>query len=278
MTPVDPAPAVTPPAEIRVGVVGAAGKMGRTLVSLIHESNQLVLAAAVEQPGNTAVGTDAGELAGVGATGVVVSDDLASVASSLDVLIDFTVAPATAANLETCHQAGLAMVIGTTGLSDEQKSRLHEIGRDLPLVFASNYSVGVNATFRLAEMAARIFGDTVDVEIVEAHHRHKVDSPSGTALTLGESVEKGRNLPGTAMNGRSGMTGARTREEIGYHAVRGGEIVGEHTVMFIGAGERLEITHRAQSRANFAEGAVRAAAWVVGRPAGVYDMQDVLET
>lgn len=263
---------------VNVGVVGAAGKMGRTLIGLIHESDQLQLGAAIEQQGNPAVGEDAGILAGVGECGISVSDSLQGVATGLDVLIDFTVAPATATNLEICLESGLAMVIGTTGLSDTQKSRLSEVGERIPIVFASNYSVGVNATFQLAEAAARIFGDSVDVEIVESHHRHKVDAPSGTALTLGEYVEKGRKLAGQKVHGRAGMAGARTREEIGYHAIRGGEIVGEHTVMFISGGERLEITHRSQSRTNFAEGALRAASWVVGQPAGVYDMQDVLRS
>lgn len=265
---------------IRVGVVGAAGKMGKSLVTLIQDSAELELAAAIEQAGSPALGQDAGLLAGIEASGVAVTDSLADVAADLDVLIDFTVAPATVQHLEICHDARLAMVIGTTGLSEQERQRLREIGDDIPIVFASNYSVGVNATFQLAEMAARIFGDSVDVEIVESHHRHKVDAPSGTALSLGEAVGKGRQLAGPQMHGRNGQVGARSRDEIGYHAIRGGEIVGEHTVMFISGGERLEITHRSQSRANFAEGAVRAAAWVagkgVGRGAGVYDMQDVL--
>lgn len=262
----------------RVGVVGAAGKMGRTLLGLIHESSDLTLAGAVEQPGSPFIGDDAGGLIGVGNIGVVLSDRLDDVATDLDVLIDFTIADATAANLESCLQAGAAMVIGTTGLSDQQLARLQEISQQLPIVFASNYSVGVNATFQLVEMAARIFGDSVDVEIVESHHRHKVDAPSGTALSLGEHVAKGlgRNLNEVAVHGREGQTGARNRDTIAFHAIRGGEIVGEHTVMFIGSGERLEITHRAQSRANFAEGALRAAGWVTQQPAGLYNMMDVL--
>ncbi len=263
----------------RVGIAGAAGKMGRTLVSLLQASGSLTLAAAIERPGHPAVGADAGETAGVEAANVTIADNLAVVIDAIDVLVDFTLASATLANLEICGGHSVPMVIGSTGLSDSEKARLREIGKTLPIVFASNYSVGVNAAFYLAEMAARILGDSVDVEIVEAHHRHKVDAPSGTALTLGEQVAKGldRNLAAVEQHGRHGMTGARERETIGFHAIRGGEIIGEHKVMFIGDGEQLHITHIAQSRGNFAEGALRAAGWVVGQPAGVYDMQDVLD-
>ncbi len=263
---------------IKVGVVGAAGKMGKTLVSLIQASPDLTLSAAIEYPGMPLLGSDAGVIAGVDSAGVVITDDLSAVAGTLDVLIDFTIAKATVANMEVCAQTGTAMVIGTTGLSAPEISRLEQISLDLPVVFASNYSVGVNATFELVESAAKIFGDSVDVEIIEAHHRHKVDAPSGTAITLGERVARGlgRSLDDVAEHGRQGQTGARNRETIGFHAIRGGEIVGEHTVMFIAGGERLEITHRAQSRENFAEGALRAAAWVPGQPAGLYDMGDVL--
>ena len=262
---------------IKAGVVGAAGKMGKTLVGLIAESSELELGAAIEQPG-VMTGEDAGIVAGIGANGIAIVDDLAVVTSEIDVLIDFTVASATAANLEICAASATPMVIATTGLDEDQKKRLHEIGERQPLVFASNYSVGVNATFQLVEQAARIFGDSVDIEIIESHHRHKVDAPSGTALSLGEHVARAldRELPEVEIHGRHGMTGARDDKSIGFHAIRGGEIVGEHTVMFISAGERLEITHRAQSRANFGEGAVRAAAWVVGQEPGVYDMLDVL--
>lgn len=264
--------------EIKVGVVGAAGKMGRTLIELIQDSDLLSLAAAIEQPGVPVIGRDAGDVAGLGPVGIVIVDDLASVAADIDVLIDFTIASATVANMEICADSGTAMVIGTTGLSAEEQARLADISGSLPVVFASNYSVGVNATFQLVEMAAKIFGDSVDVEIVESHHRHKVDAPSGTAITLGERVARGldRDLAEVSVHGRHGQTNARDRETIGFHAIRGGEIVGEHTVMFIAGGERLEITHRAQSRANFAEGAVRAAAWVNGQTPGLYDMGDVL--
>ena len=262
----------------RVGVVGAAGKMGKTLVKMIQESPDLDLAAAVDLPGLQVIGQDAGIVAGIGEMGVSIADDLAQVVADIDVLIDFTIAVATEKNLEICHKAGTRMVIGTTGLSESQTARLDEISSSVPVVFSSNYSIGVNAAFQLVEMAAGIFGDTVDVEIIELHHRHKVDAPSGTALSLGEHVAKGlgRDLASVSRHGRHGLTGARDRETIGFHAVRGGEIVGEHTVMFIAAGERLEITHRAQSRANFAEGALRAAGWIVSQVPGRYDMLDVL--
>ena len=262
----------------RVGVVGAAGKMGKTLVAMIQDSPYLELAAAVDQPGLRVIGQDVGTVAGIGETGVFIADDLAQVVSEIDVLIDFTIAAATEKNMETCHKAGTCMVIGTTGLSEAQSARLDKISHSVSVVFASNYSVGVNATFQLVEMAASIFGDTVDVEIIESHHRHKIDSPSGTALSLGEHVAKGlgRDLSSVSQHGRHGLIGARDRETIGFHAVRGGEIVGEHTVMFIAGGERLEITHRAQSRDNFAEGALRAAGWVVSQVPGRYSMLDVL--
>jgi 4-hydroxy-tetrahydrodipicolinate reductase len=262
----------------RVGVVGAAGKMGKTLVAMIQESPGLDLAAAVDQPGLQVIGQDAGTVAGTGETGVFIADDLAKVVADIDVLIDFTIAVATEKNMEICHQAAISMVIGTTGLSESQRARLDEVSNSVPVVFASNYSIGVNATFQLVEVAAGIFGDTVDVEIIESHHRHKVDAPSGTAISLGEHVAKGlgRDLASVSQHGRHGLTGARDRETIGFHAVRGGEIVGEHTVMFIAGGERLEITHRAQSRTNFAEGALRAAGWVVSQVPGRYDMLDVL--
>ena len=262
----------------RVGVVGAAGKMGKTLVAMIQESPYLDLAAAVDQPGLQVIGQDVGTVAGIGEMGVFIADDLAQVVADIDVLIDFTIAAATEKNIEICHEAGTRIVIGTTGLSESQTARLDEISSSIPVVFASNYSIGVNAAFQLVEMAAGIFGDTVDVEIIESHHRHKVDAPSGTALSLGEHVAKGlgRELSSVSQHGRHGLTGARDRETIGFHAVRGGEIVGEHTVMFIAGGERLEITHRAQSRVNFAEGALRAAGWVVRQAPGRYDMLDVL--
>ena len=263
---------------IKTGIVGAGGKMGRTLISLLETSEQLKLVAAIEQPGASVIGIDAGLNAGSEESGILISDDLAQVSGEIDVLIDFTISQATVKNLEICSASGTPMVIATTGLSAGEQKRLHEIGEAQPIVFSSNYSVGVNAMFRLVAEAARIFGDGVDIEIVESHHRHKVDAPSGTAISLGQFAANalGRELSEISVHGRYGQTGARDQTAIGFHAVRGGEIVGEHTVMFISGGERLEITHRAQSRANFAEGALRAAAWVVAQQPGVYDMLDVL--
>jgi len=262
----------------RIGITGAAGKMGKTLIQMISEHSQLQLTAAIEMPETTFIAKDAGELAGIGNIGVVVSDSLEAVLDEFDVLIDFTVAAATVVNMETCAASGKRMVIGTTGLNESERSRLEELSAKMPVVFASNFSVGVNATFKLLEVAARIIGEEADIEIQETHHRHKVDAPSGTALTMGEIVAGvlNRDLSEVARYGRQGQTGQRERKEIGFHSIRAGDVVGEHTVVFATTGERIEVTHRAHSRDNFAEGAVRAAAWIGQQPAGIYDMRDVL--
>jgi 4-hydroxy-tetrahydrodipicolinate reductase len=263
---------------IKLAVTGAAGRMGKTLIQLIAETPGVQLTVAIERVGAAVVGLDAGELAGVGHLGVVVGDSLAAVVEQFDVLIDFTVPAATLEYCELCATHGRRVIIGTTGLSESQQARLKALSGDVALVAAPNYSVGVNATFKLLEVAASIFGDEVDVEIIEAHHRHKVDAPSGTALRMGEVVAQslGRKLNEVAVYGREGIGEARDRQTIGFSTIRGGDIVGEHTVIFAGAGERLEITHRAHSRLNFAEGAVRAARWVAERSTGLFDMQDVL--
>lgn len=263
---------------VNVAVTGASGRMGRTLVEALGNAAGLTLTAAIERPGLAEIGRDAGELAGIGTCGVKITDSLEAVCADFDVLIDFTIADATAANVEICRRNGRKMVIGTTGLNQDQLAALDTAADQIPIVHASNFSVGVNVTFRLAEIAARILGDSVDVEILEAHHRHKVDAPSGTAVTLGQVVarELGRDLNTDAVYGREGFTGERARETIGFNSVRAGDIVGEHTVMFAGEGERIEITHRAQSRMNFAMGALRAAEFVAGRDHGIYDMRDVL--
>jgi 4-hydroxy-tetrahydrodipicolinate reductase len=263
---------------IRLAVTGAAGRMGKTLIQLIAETPEVRLTAAVEQRGAAAIGMDAGELAGAGHLGVSVVDSLAEVVEQFDVLIDFTVPAATLENCELCASHGRRVVIGTTGLSENEQARLQVLSSLVALVAAPNYSVGVNATFKLLEVAASIFGDDVDIEIIEAHHRHKVDAPSGTALKMGEVVAQslGRKLSDVAIYGREGVGAERDRQTIGFSTIRGGDIVGEHTVIFAGAGERLEITHRAHSRLNFAEGAVRAARWLAEQPTGLFDMQDVL--
>jgi 4-hydroxy-tetrahydrodipicolinate reductase len=264
--------------ELALAVVGAGGRMGRALVQTVAEMEGVRLAAAVESPGHPQVGQDAGTVAGIGQCGVPVVDTLRSVADRFEVVIDFTVADATIVNLEVCREAGRRAVVGTTGFSGPQRALIEEAAGDVALVVAPNMSVGVNLTFRLVELAARVLGDTVDVEVIEAHHRHKVDAPSGTAVRMGEVIAEalGRDLAACAVYGREGHTGPRDRHTIGFETIRAGDIVGEHTAMFAGAGERIEITHRASSRTNFAQGAIRAARWIATRERGLFDMQDVL--
>lgn len=261
----------------RIGVLGAGGRMGRILIQAVQQAGYQ-LAAAVERPESSLVGSDAGELAGIGNIGVKIAGSLQEVLPECDVVIDFTAPVATEQHLKLCREAGVAMVIGTTGMNDEQKALLDETSMQTPVVYAANYSVGVNVSIKLLELASKVFGDTVDIEVIEAHHRHKVDAPSGTALMMGEAIADalGRDLKQDAVYCREGHTGPRERQSIGFQTIRGGDIVGEHTVMFIGEGERVEITHKATNRMNFASGAVRAAAWVVGRDARKYDMKDVL--
>ena len=263
---------------LKIAVAGAAGRMGRALIESIDAAPECRLGAATEQPGSPLVGRDAGELVGLGLTGVSIAPELAGVLADFDVLIDFTAPAATMAHVALCRAHGKRMVIGTTGLTPEQRAELAAAGRDIGIVFAPNMSVGVNLCFKLLQLAAQVLGDTVDIEIIEAHHRHKVDAPSGTALRMGEVVAQalGRNLQECAVYGREGHTGPRERPTIGFATVRGGDIVGDHTVLFADVGERVEITHKASSRATFAKGAVRAAVWVAQQPHGLFDMQDVL--
>lgn len=262
----------------RIAVTGAAGRMGKALIEAVHRAPLAGVTAAVHRPDSSLIGADVGELAALGRIGVPVSDDLAKVVEEFDVLIDFTHPSVTLKNLAFCRKAGKAMVIGTTGFSAEEKLRLEEAAQDIPIVFAANFSVGVNLCLKLLDTAARVLGDEVDIEILEAHHRHKVDAPSGTALRMGEVVAAalGRDLAEVAVYGREGQTGARNPKTIGFATVRAGDIVGEHTVLFAAEGERVEITHKASSRMTFAKGAVRAALWLEGRAPGLYDMQDVL--
>ncbi len=263
----------------RIGITGAAGRMGRILVEAIALSSEDVqLTAAIEHPDSSLLGADAGEVAGQGKSGVAIVSDLASVIDDLDVLIDFTVPVATVANVAVCAEHGKAMVIGTTGFTPEQQAELDNAAGKIAICKATNFSTGVNLCFKLLETAAKVLGDDVDIEITEAHHRHKIDAPSGTALSMGEVVADalGRDLKEVAVYGREGQTGARDRNTIGFATVRAGDIVGDHTVMFAADGERVEITHKASSRMSFGRGAVRAAHWVAGREAGKYDMQDVL--
>jgi 4-hydroxy-tetrahydrodipicolinate reductase len=262
----------------RIAITGAAGRMGRTLVEACTQTDGLSLSVALERPGSSLIGADAGELAGLGSNGVRVGADIAGAVQDFDVLIDFTRPEATLANVEVCRESGRRMVIGTTGFTDAQRSRIADAAHDIAIVFAPNMSVGVNLCLKLLDIAARVLGDEVDVEVIEAHHRHKVDAPSGTALRMGEVVAAalGRDLRRCAVYGREGHTGERVPGTIGFETVRAGDIVGEHTVLFAGAGERVEITHKASSRMTFARGAVRAAGWLMAHDQGLFDMQDVL--
>jgi len=261
---------------IKLAVTGAAGRMGRTLIQAAHANPEVELSCAVEHEGSDSVGLDAGILAGVGTLGIPIEAALTN--QEFDVLIEFTTPEATMIHAELCSLQGRRMVIGTTGIEHGDKERVREISSDIAIVMAPNMSVGVNLCFHLASIAARTLGDDVDVEIIEAHHRHKVDSPSGTALRLGEVVaaELGRDLAQHAIFGREGKIGPRDPKTIGFSTVRGGDIVGEHCVLFAGEGERVEITHRSSSRMTFASGAVRAAMWCVKHKNGLFDMQDVL--
>jgi 4-hydroxy-tetrahydrodipicolinate reductase len=263
----------------RIAVVGAGGRMGRSLVQAVKEAEGLSLGAASEQASSPLLGRDAGELAGVETLHVGLVDDLVSVIDAFDVLIDFTAPAATLNHLRICRQAGKQMVIGTTGLNEEEKRQLAAAADDIGIVFAPNMSVGVNLCFKLLEVAAKVLGDEADVEIIEAHHRHKVDAPSGTALRMGEVVAEtlGRDLNDCAIYGREGKTGPRDGKTIGFETIRAGDVVGEHSVWFAMEGERVEIVHKASSRMNFARGAVRAAAWIADRGNGLFDMQDVLD-
>jgi 4-hydroxy-tetrahydrodipicolinate reductase len=262
---------------IRFAVAGASGRMGRTLIEAILEAPDAILAGALDIPGCALLGKDAGELVGA-PSGVAISDDIEATLSAVDCLIDFTRPEGTMRHLEVCRKRGVHMIIGTTGLTTEQKLTIQDASRDIPIVFAPNMAVGVNLVFKLLDTAARILNDGYDVEIVEAHHRHKVDAPSGTALRMGEVVAGalGRDLAECAVYGREGITGERPGTQIGFSTVRGGDIVGDHTVMFIGTGERVEITHKASSRMHFAQGALRGARFLKGKARGLFDMQDVL--
>ncbi len=261
---------------IRVVITGAGGRMGRALIEAATRAEGIELAGALDRPGSNTIGMDAGELAGVGRLGVAVRAALDGL--DFDVLVDFTRPEATFGYLDACRAASRRMVIGTTGFDEAGKNRIREAARTIPIVMAPNMSVGVNLCFRLLDLAARVLGEETDIEIIEAHHRHKVDAPSGTAIRMGEVVANalGRDLKECAVYGREGVTGERARKTIGFATVRAGDIVGDHTVLFAGPGERVEITHKASSRLTFANGALRAARWLMDRKPGLFDMQDVL--
>ncbi|MGA8118918.1 4-hydroxy-tetrahydrodipicolinate reductase [Rouxiella badensis] len=265
-------------ADIRMAIAGSGGRMGRQLIQAVQQAEGVVLGAALERKGSSLVGTDAGELAGVGAINVKVSDSLEAVAGDFDILIDFTRPEGTLEHLSFCLKQGKGIVIGTTGFDDAGKTAIKQAADEIPVVFAANFSVGVNVVLKLLEKAAKVMGDYTDIEIVEAHHRHKVDAPSGTALAMGEAIAGalGRDLKDCAVYAREGHTGERDPMSIGFATIRAGDIVGEHTAMFADIGERVEITHKASSRMTFANGAVRAAKWVSLKKNGLFDMTDVL--
>jgi 4-hydroxy-tetrahydrodipicolinate reductase len=262
---------------MKVAIAGSTGRMGRALIEAVTRAADARLAAALEQRGNPSLGRDAGELVGE-ACGVPIREDVSQALAGCDVLIDFTRPAGTLEHLAVCRTLGVRLVIGTTGFEETQKRAIAAGAQEIAIAMAPNFSVGVNVTFKLLEVAAAALNEGYDVEIVEAHHRHKVDAPSGTALRMGEIVAHGlgRDLARDAVYGREGVTGERRSETIGFATVRGGDVVGDHTVMFLGTGERVEITHRSSSRATYAQGALRSARFLMDKPNGLYDMQDIL--
>jgi 4-hydroxy-tetrahydrodipicolinate reductase len=263
---------------IRAIVTGAAGRMGGRVLALAKEAEDFQIVGATERPGHPAIGRDAGEVAGLGALGVKVSESLSKIIRGGDVVIDFTAPEASMGHLRAASEAGVAIVVGTTGLSRENLEEARRLAAYMPCVISPNMSVGVNVLFRVLKEVARSLGDDYDVEVVEAHHHFKKDAPSGTALKMAQVIAEalGRDLERVGIYGRKGMVGERPKQEIGIHTVRAGDIVGEHTILFGGMGERIEITHRAHSRDNFARGALRAARFAVQASKGLYDMADVL--
>lgn len=263
--------------KIKIVIAGCSGRMGHALLDCVLQSDDMVLHAALDHKGSAALGKDAGEMVGK-PCGVKIGADVTAALKGADVLIDFTRPEGTLDHLTICQQLGVGIVIGTTGFTAQQKAVLGAAAQKIGVMFSPNMSVGVNLIFKLLEMASRVLAHGFDIEIVEAHHRHKVDAPSGTALGMGEVIAKtlGRDLEKCAVYGREGVTGERDPSTIGFATVRGGDIVGDHTVMFAGTGERIEITHKASSRATFALGALRAARFLKANQAGMYDMQDVL--
>ena len=263
---------------LNIAVAGAGGRMGRTIIEAIQNNDGCRVGAAFERLDSSLIDADAGELAGVGKLGVPVVGDVNLVKDEFDVLIDFTSIDSTLDHIEFCREENKKLIIGTTGFSAEQKQIIETAAKEIAIVFAPNMSVGVNLCFKLLQVAASVLNEGYDIEVIEAHHRHKVDAPSGTALRMGEVVAEtlGRNLDECAVYGREGQTGARDPETIGFETIRAGDIVGDHTVMFATEGERIEITHKASSRMTFAKGAVRAAMFLQDKDKGLFDMQDVL--
>lgn len=264
---------------INAVVAGAAGRMGGRIIQMIQKSAEIKLSGAFEKPGHSAIGKDVGEVVGLGKMGVELSEDIGKVIKDMDVLIDFTAPECTLNNIRFTAKTGKAMVIGTTGITGEEKKELDLLAQRIRCVMSPNMSVGVNVLFKVVRDLSRILGKDNDMEIIETHHRLKKDAPSGTAMHLAKILadSTGRNLETEAVYERKGYIGVRKDEEIGIQSLRAGDIVGEHTVIFAGTGERIEVTHRAHNRDNFARGALLAALWVVKQPNGLYDMQDVLE-
>jgi len=262
----------------RIAVLGATGRMGRTLIRLIADDERFDLTGASTEPGHDDIGSDAGHAAGIGATGIEITSDVTAAVSGADVAIDFTLPAALAGNVEACVEQGTALVIGTTGLAAEDEAALERAAGSIAVLHGRNMSVGVNVLSALARKAGEVLGEQYDIEIHEAHHRYKVDAPSGTALLLGESVARGRglSLESVAVYDRHGIGEARAPGSIGFTSVRAGNIVGDHTILFASDEEVIEFRHRALDRAVFARGALRAASWITGRVAGFYSMNDVL--
>ena len=264
---------------LNIAVTGAAGRMGRNLIQACYENTNCQLGAAIEHESSSFIGLDAGEMTGIGLLNKTLVSQLDEVAADFHTLIDFTRPEVTLQNLAACVANGKNIIIGTTGFNDTEKQQIAQASKSIAIVFAPNMSVGVNLCFKLLDIAARVLADDVDIEVIEAHHRHKVDAPSGTALRMGEVIANAleRNLDECAVYGREGVTGERDRKTIGFESIRAGDIVGDHTVLFAGIGERVEITHKASSRMTFANGAIRAALWLEDKNNGLYDMQDVLD-
>ena len=267
----------SPAAPLRIAIAGASGRMGRMLIEAVLQADDCQLAGALDQPGSPALGQDASAFLGR-PSGVPIVSDLREGLAQAQVLIDFTRPEGTLAHLQVCRELGVKLVVGTTGFSEEQKAQITEAAQDVAIVMAPNMSVGVNVVLRLLDMAARALSQGYDIEIIEAHHRHKVDAPSGTALKMGEVVAAalGRDLKECAVYGREGVTGERDPSTIGFATVRGGDIIGDHTVLFAGTGERIEISHKSSSRAGYAQGSLRAARFLADKPSGLFDMDAVL--
>ena len=263
---------------MRVAIIGASGRMGKNLIDAVQQAEGLTVSAAIERPDSSLIGADAGELAGLGRIGVNIVGDLSSVVGDFDVLIDFTTPATTVKNLDVCVANNKKIVIGTTGFDDNGLAAIDAAAEKIAVIFAANFSVGVNLCLKLLKQASEVLNEGYDIEVIEGHHRHKVDAPSGTALRMGEVVADtlGRDLKECAVYGREGITGARDPNTIGFATVRAGDIVGDHTVLFATEGERVEITHKASSRMAFAKGAAHSCKWIKAKQKGLFDMQDVL--